>query len=134
REKVRRALQVIQERHEVLRTALVQQGENLVQLVASAKEVPLPWQEVDLQAVPAGQKQTALEEQLLAEARRPFDLARTPLWRALWIEMGGDEQVLAFIFHHSIVDEWSMRLFVQELERLHAADGQIELAGLPALP
>jgi amino acid adenylation domain-containing protein len=134
REKVRRALQVIMERHEVLRTALVQLGENLVQQVATAKEVPLPWREVALQAVPPSQRQTNLEEQLLAEARRPFGLAQAPLWRAVWIELGGDEQVLAFTFHHSIVDEWSLRLFFQELERLYATDGQTELAGLPELP
>ena len=78
RERIRRALQVILERHEVLRTALVQQGEDLVQQVAAAKDVPLPWQEVDLRAAPPSEKQEALEERLLEEARRPFDLAQAP--------------------------------------------------------
>ena len=134
REKVRRTLQAILERHEVLRTALVQQGEKLVQQVAGAKAVPLPWQEMDLQAVPPSQKQAVLEERLLEEARRPFDLAQAPLWRAVWIELGRDEHVLGFTFHHSIVDEWSLRLFFQELERLYASDGQTERAGLRESP
>jgi len=84
--RIRRALHTIVERHEVLRTALVQQGENLVQQVAAAEDVPLPWQEVDLQAVPPGEQQAALEERLLAEARRPLDLAQVPVWRVVWIK------------------------------------------------
>jgi hypothetical protein len=52
----------------------------------------------------------------------------------VWIELAGDEYVLAFTFHHSIVDEWTLRLFFQEWERLYAADGRLELAGLPELP
>ncbi|MCX6917222.1 MAG: condensation domain-containing protein, partial [Verrucomicrobia bacterium] len=134
RERVRRALQAILERHEVLRTALVQQGEDLVQRVGSASEVPLPWQEMDLQAVPPGQKEAVLEEWLLAEARRPFDLAWAPLWRVVWLELAGDEHVLVLTFHHSIEDEWSKRLFFQELERFYVTGGQTERAGLPELP
>jgi amino acid adenylation domain-containing protein len=134
RERVRRALQAIVERHEVLRTALVQNGESLVQQVAAADDVPLPWLEVDLLAVPPSQKQSALEERLLWEARRSFDLAQAPLWRVVWIKLAEDEHVLAITFHHSILDEWTLRLFFQEWERLYAADGRLELAGLPELP
>ena len=134
REKLCRALQAILERHEVLRTALVQLGADLVQQIASANEVPLPWQEMDLRATPPNQKEEVLARCLLEEARRPFDLAQAPLWRAMWIILAADEHVLMFTFHHSIVDDWSLKLFSQELERLYAADGQIELAGLPELP
>ncbi|PYJ33551.1 MAG: non-ribosomal peptide synthetase [Verrucomicrobia bacterium] len=134
RERVRRALQAIVERHEVLRTALVQNGESLVQQVAAAKDVPLPWLEVDLLAVPPSQKQSVLEERLLGEARRPFDLAQAPLWRIVWIKLAEDEHVLGITFHHSIEDERTLRLFFQEWERLYAADGELELAGLPELP
>ena len=134
RERVRRVLQVIVERHEVLRTALVLQGESLVQQIAAAKEFPLPWEEVDLQAVPPSQKQAALKARLLEEARRSFDLSQSPLWRVAWITLAEDEHVLGITFHHSIVDEWTLRLFFQEWERLYAADGRLEVAGLPELP
>lgn len=133
-EKLRRALQVIVERHEVLRTALVLQGEDLLQQVVVAEDVPLAWLEVDLQTVPLDHRQSALEERLLEEARRPFDLAQAPLWRAVWIEFAEEEHVLALTFHHSIVDEWTLRLFFQEWERLYAADGRLEPAGLSELP
>lgn len=106
----------------------------MVQQVAAAEDVLLPWLELDLQAVPSSEKQSALQERLLDEARRPFDLARAPLWRVVWIKLAEDEHVMALTFHHSIVDEWTLRLFFQEWERLYAADGGLELAGLPELP
>ncbi|MEI7912694.1 MAG: amino acid adenylation domain-containing protein, partial [Verrucomicrobiota bacterium] len=130
----RRAVQVIHERHEVLRTALLQQGEQLVQQVGTTDEVPLPWHEVDLQTQPPESQPEALTDLLLDNARRPFDLAQPPLWRALWIQLSPGEQVLQLTFHHSIIDEWSMRRLCAELEQLYAADGQTELAGLPDLP
>jgi amino acid adenylation domain-containing protein len=133
-EKVRRALMAILERHEVLRTALVQTEGNLMQQITGANGVSLPWQEVDLRIVPPNQKEEILAGRLLEEARRPFDLGQAPLWRVVWVHLGEEEQVLAFTFHHCVMDEWSMRLCIQELERFYAADGQIEPAGLPVLP
>ncbi len=130
----RRALQAMMERHEVLRTALVREGNSLLEKIAGARALPLPWQESDLSACPSDQQEAALAERLVEEARRPFDLARAPLWRALWITLGDKEHVLECTFHHSIVDEWSLRLFFQEWARLYETNGRPELAGLPELP
>ena len=74
--RLRECLQTVMSRHEVLRTALVLQGEDLAQQIGAAQDVPPPWLEVDLQGVPASRQQVVLEECLLEEARRPFDLAR----------------------------------------------------------
>ena len=134
REHVRASLRVISERHEVLRTGLVIQGEDLVQQVADAKDFPLPWREVDLRSAPIPEQASALRQVLEEEARRAFDLAEPPLWRVVWIQLAEDDQVLALTFHHSIMDEWSMRLLFQELSRLYDAGGNKELAGLPELP
>ena len=137
REKVRHALQKIHERHEALRTALLQKGANggdLEQQIYGAEKIPLPWQEFDLSEMPADKQPAAKEACLMAEARRPFDLARAPLWRVAWIRVNGNEHILMLTFHHSIVDEWSLRLLFKELEQLYAADGQTDRAGLPQLP
>ncbi len=134
REKVRRSLQAILERHEVLRTALVQNGEDLLQQIVPAKDVALPWKEIDLRAVPPGQRKAALEGLMLEEARLTFDLDQAPVWRAIWVELDEDEHALAVTFHHSIVDEWSLRLFFQELEAIYNSDGQVKSANLPELP
>ena len=122
------------DRHEVLRTALVQEGEQLIQRISAARAVALPWEEADLRQAPTGQKQAVVEKQLAAEVRRPFDLTRAPLWRALWLALEEDEHILALTFHHSLMDEWSLRLLFKECEQLYSAGGDMELAGLSKLP
>ena len=132
--KVQVALQRIVERHEVLRTVLLLQDGDLQQRIYAAGYFPLPWRNLDLQATPSDQQAAALAVQLQADARRPFDLARAPLWRVVWIQLAEHEQVLGITFHHSIIDEWSMRLVCREFELLYAADGCLESVGLPELP
>jgi amino acid adenylation domain-containing protein len=134
REKIKRSLLEIQSRHEVLRTGLVQAEGDLVQLITPATAIPLPWQDLDLRVLSSEQQSSRLEESLRNEARRVFDLAQAPLWRVMWVDLATDEHVLLFSFHHSIVDEWSLRLLFQELELLYAADGLADGAQLPELP
>ena len=122
-------LQVIQQRHEILRTALVQQDEMLLQQVLPSENVALPWQQVDWQQLTSSEWQQRLQD----EVRRPFDLAQAPLWRAVWATLDTDDHILAVTFHHSVVDEWSLRVFFQELAQLYAAGGDVATAGLPAL-
>ena len=133
RETVRAAWQVLLERHEVLRTALVANGPNLMQQVTGPEAIALPWEEMDFSHLPASEAEAAGQARLLDEVRRPFDLGRMPLWRALWIQLAGQEQILALTFHHSIMDEWSLRVIFKELEKLYLAGGRLEPAGLPEL-
>jgi len=64
---------------------------------------------------------------LREESRGPFDLAHAPLWRALWVKLADDENILLLTFHHSIIDEWSMRVLVAELQSLYAGDMPVDL-------
>ena len=114
-DRVRRGLRLALERHEILRTALLDRGGELVQLVIDARDLSLPWREVDLRGVPGASLETTLKERLEAEARRPFDLAVAPLWRVLWVTLADNDHVLEITFHHSIIDQWSIRLLFQEL-------------------
>ncbi len=126
---VRRCLERLLERHEVLRTALTAHEEGLLQIVLPAETVDLPWQEV-----PDHWSEAALQERATQEARRPFDLSRAPLWRAWWGRSSGEEQWLLLTFHHSIIDEWSARILLEELTRLYTANGDPKIASLEALP
>ncbi len=133
RDRLRRCLGVLVDRHEVLRTALVREEDRLVQKIAAAGSMELPWVEEDVRGVPEVGRAAEAERRLMEEARRPFDLARAPLWRVLWMRAGEDEHVLLFTFHHSLLDEWSLRMFFKEWERLYAADGEAARAGLAEL-
>ena len=131
--KLQRSLQALLGRHEVLRTGLTQVGEELFQEIFAESEIELPWRELNLQTFEPDQKSPALEAILLEEASRPFHLAKAPLWRSAWVTLSADEQVLALTFHHSILDEWSLRLLLEELERVYAVDGDADEAQLPKL-
>ncbi len=63
------------------------------------------------------------------EARRPFDLARGPLARALLIRIASDDHLLALTLHHTVADGASLDVLFRELAALYAGDGE-----LPALP
>ena len=131
--RIQEALRTIVRRHEVLRTALVSVDNTLVQQVLDAEEVPLPWSEwnrIDDPSLASPSDRTA---RLIEETRRIFDLGRAPLWRVCLFEIADDEQLLVFTFHHSIIDEWSVRLLVKELETLYAAKGEAEPARLAEL-
>ena len=131
--RARRALEAIVERHEILRSALAWENGDLICRASSLTGMPFPWREIHLENLPANQRQSSLDASLLDEVRKPFDLGRAPLWRMVWIEAGGNERILLMTFHHSIVDEWSMRLLTSEWEKFYDANGDMESAGLPAL-
>ncbi len=131
-ERVCLALQAMQERREILRTALFKRDEVLLQ--EALPYLPTPWRELDLRDAPSEARDSTLRAELLAEARRPFDLARPPLWRALWVTLAEGEHALALTFHHSIVDEWTLRLLLRELETLYAAASGGAAAALEELP
>jgi amino acid adenylation domain-containing protein len=124
-----RCLQQIQDRHEILRTALVHEEGELRQRIVAADVAPLPWTTVDWQSQSPAERESLLK----AEITRPFDLIQLPLWRAMWAQTGRKESWIVLTFHHSIVDEWSLSLFCRELTRLCEAHGDIDEADLPTL-
>ncbi len=132
--RIRLTLLAIVRRHEVLRTTYQHCGGLFVQLVADHGVLTLPWHEISLVAESPFQRNDILQKQILEEVRRPFDLLIAPLWRSIWFELTEIEHVLLFTFHHSIIDEWSLRLFVQEFSALYSCDGDSQRAKLPDLP
>jgi amino acid adenylation domain-containing protein len=108
------ALSEIRRRHETLRTtfSLVEEGE-AVQVVGSASGLPLPL--VDLRGLPLASREAELLRLVRAEARRPFDLARGPLLRALLYKIAEDDHALILTMHHIVCDGWSLGVLVREL-------------------
>ncbi|HVR96471.1 MAG TPA: condensation domain-containing protein, partial [Thermoanaerobaculia bacterium] len=131
-EALRRALNEIVRRHEVLRARFEEAGGQPVQVIAPALEIELPL--VDLgEAAEIGA--LALEE-----ARRPFDLARGPLLRALLVRRSPRsrrwtaEHVLLFTLHHTVSDGWSMGVLAREVAALYEAFAAGLPSPLPELP
>ncbi|SCF34871.1 amino acid adenylation domain-containing protein [Micromonospora purpureochromogenes] len=65
---------------------------------------------------------------LAADVRRPFDLARGPLFRAVLLRINDDRHVLSLTMHHNVSDGWSLGIVAGEVATLYDA----ALAGRPS--
>ncbi|HLX28075.1 MAG TPA: amino acid adenylation domain-containing protein [Casimicrobiaceae bacterium] len=123
-----RALKALVARHEVLRTALVDDGgvPRLRMLEQSAIEL----QVVDLRARPAERARANALSSAQAAPQQRFDLSWPPLLRATLYRVGDADSLLALVIHHIVSDGWSMGVLWRDLRLLYAD----EEASLPALP
>ncbi|WP_411107760.1 amino acid adenylation domain-containing protein [Streptomyces sp. cmx-4-9] len=115
------AARALQQRHAVLRAGFRVQGERPVQVIR--REVPLRWQEEDLGALPADERDAALERVLHEDRARRFDMARPPLMRFTHVKLGEDRHRLVMTRHHILTDGWSSPILIGELFALYAARG-----------
>jgi amino acid adenylation domain-containing protein len=128
-------------RHEVLRTRFALRDDQPVQIIEPAQHIPLLV--CDLRQLPAEEQSAELERVVRKETRRPFDLSRGPLLRAILIRlcgggsMGGagcDVRVLLLVTHHIATDGWSMAIFHRELSQLYRWHAERIPGQLPELP
>lgn len=125
------SLSEIVRRHETLRTTFRTVDEQLMQFVAPAGEVMLPW--TDLRGL--GPVERAQEEHRLIteEAWTPFDLSLGPLMRVRLFRTGESEHVLVKVQHHIIGDDWSDEVFIGELITAYEAFTEGRHPQLPEL-
>ncbi|NDC78555.1 MAG: non-ribosomal peptide synthetase, partial [Chitinophagia bacterium] len=109
---VRAILKLMADRHGILRTRLWQDEEGLWQEELSEDDFRMDWGELDANT------QEECIALMSAEHERLFDLSKEPGWRARWIRQKDREPRLLLVFHHALVDEWSINLFRVELEGL----------------
>ncbi|MFD3658946.1 condensation domain-containing protein, partial [Streptomyces sp. NPDC058620] len=112
------ALSAIVARHEVLRTRLVAGDDGVPhQVIDPATPLPLPVADVSGEE----DRGSAVWALMAADAALPFDLAGGPLIRGLLIRLAPDEHILALSMHHVAFDEWSKRIFNDELSLAYEA-------------
>ena len=127
-----RCLREIVRRHEALRTAFPSREGRPVQKIHPALDVPLPV--VDLTIFPEERREARALELTLEEARRPFDLSRLPLIRALLLRLADEDHLLVLNLHHIVSDGWSTGVLVGEMGELYAAFATGREPRLPQLP
>jgi hypothetical protein len=126
---LRASLELIQSRHDVLRSRCPSDDDGPYALVEPECELPLAF--VDLVARP---DREIWARTLAAEAAAAsFDLEAGPLWRLLLVRLAREEHLLVLVMHHLVSDGWSLRVFAGELRRAYAAALAGEDAGLPDL-
>jgi amino acid adenylation domain-containing protein len=132
-ELLRRACEIVVERHEILRTAIVMRDGEPLQEVLTPGRFELT--AADLSAAASPEQARAEAQALLGElAGRPFDLGGDVLLRVGLVHLPGDEDLLLVVFHHASSDHVSSAVLFSELDAIYAALERGLEPRLPELP
>ncbi|MGY0035033.1 condensation domain-containing protein [Pedobacter sp. NJ-S-72] len=107
------ALQMIVNRHEVLRSVIREQDGIAYQQVLKADQ----WK-LSIFNKEAGFNQELLVKEFID---RPFDLSADAMLRAGLFQVTADEALLVIVMHHIASDGWSLSVIVKELSVLYDA-------------
>jgi amino acid adenylation domain-containing protein len=116
-EPLRRSLNEIVRRHEILRTTFPTTDGQPMQIVHPELELELAI--TDLSSLPESEREARSLILVREEARTPFDLAKGPLFRAGLLRLDENDHVLLLNWHHIIFDGWSLSVFWHELTILY---------------
>jgi amino acid adenylation domain-containing protein len=114
-----RAFRRIIERHQPLRTVIVNGEQGPVQRIRKEFEFRLGWK--DLRDKGREEQELLVAEALEADAVQAFDLSRDLMLRAAFLRLSEEEGVLQFNMHHIAADGWSMGILVKEFGELYEA-------------
>src|SRR5579859_7399053 len=127
------SLQEVVRRHEILRTCFVmdEHGKPMQKVVGERLDVRLPV--MDLQHLEPGAREEQAKKIIAGESNAGFDLSRAPLFRGVMVRMQAGDHIWGLTLHHSICDEWSLGILMEELEQLYEANSRGEESPLPEL-
>jgi amino acid adenylation domain-containing protein len=106
---LRKALEAVIDRHEVLRSVFISQSGQVVQLSGPAAADAIRY--VDL----SGEPETEILRSLACEARKPIDLEHGPVFRATICRVAPNEHIVALVMHHIAADGWSVGILWKEI-------------------
>ena len=125
-DRLRQAFDGVVARHEILRTRYGLDGGRPVQLVDPPG--PAEFELVQLTEGTPAEREIAAAESARTFPGQPFVLEEQWPLRARLIEITHDDHLFVVVFHHIACDDWSVRLFLNDLQGLYAGDQ------MPALP
>ncbi len=113
-----RSINAFIRRHSVMRMRVGIVDHKPVQIYDEHKSFSL--QVVDLESVPTENRQSTLDDLLLAAAIEPMDIERGPLFVIRLYRLNAEHHALFFMFHHVIWDGWCFDLFLKEVGEFYA--------------
>ncbi|HEX8472817.1 MAG TPA: non-ribosomal peptide synthase/polyketide synthase [Pyrinomonadaceae bacterium] len=119
-------------RHEILRTVFPTRDGRPVQIIQPPEPFAVPL--TDLRDLPAEAREAAVEQFILEEGQRPFDLERGALLRVTVLQLGDEEFVLVLVEHHLVHDGWTQGVLLSEFLTLYTAFVNEQPSPLPELP
>ncbi|WP_322044763.1 non-ribosomal peptide synthetase [Paraburkholderia sp. J67] len=112
----RAAWHALTQRHDILRTGFVAQGEGWLQWIARAVELPIEEHDWRNRADQDG-LDIALDTFAAEQLERGFDLSRAPLHRLALIRTGERRYHFVWTHHHLLMDGWSVSQLLGEVLR-----------------
>jgi amino acid adenylation domain-containing protein len=114
---LQQAMDLVVARHEALRTRFtVQESEQIIDAPSA-----VPMLAIDLREFPAAQREAEARRLLEAEAKRRFDLSRDLMVRTALVRMDEQEWIFFVLMHHIASDDWSWRVFCNEVATAYDA-------------
>jgi amino acid adenylation domain-containing protein len=114
-----RALDSMVARHEILRTRFEETDAGPVQVVDEPRSVP--FELVELETLPAAQREAGAMGVVSERARYHFDLTRDLQLRATLVRIAATEHLLLLLSHHIVCDEGSRDILFRELGEFYNA-------------
>lgn len=126
---------VVVARHEALRATFHSDEHGPYQVIHAPTPVRIDPVDVSgTSATPnavADATESLIQQILVDEAERPFDLGAGPLYRFRLFKVGEHDHVLVIAIHHMVIDGWASSLLCREMstiyEAVHAGHGVPEL-------
>lgn len=109
---LKKAVEMVVQRHEALRTTIIGVDEGVVSPKISTTVAGF-FNELDLSK--KKNKKAALDQALQQQATTPFDLSKDSLFNCTLIRLADNDHRLLCKAHHIIVDGLSMNIIIQEL-------------------
>jgi len=119
-------------RHEVLRTTIASIDGRPVQRIEVCGKFELPV--VDLSTCYAQDREGEAKRLIIETFRRPFDLSRDLMLRALLVRLSDQEHILLVVTHHIGSDAWSSEILWRELTALYGACATGRFTDLKEMP
>ncbi|GMQ63802.1 non-ribosomal peptide synthetase [Vallitalea maricola] len=109
---LKRSIEIIINRHDILRTIFSNYGEEVRQHVLPAIKLPLT---IIYNQGTSIEAHSTLDNIIEEERQHVFDLSQGPLFNMHFIQMQEKEYVFLFNIHHIVSDAWSIQLFLKEV-------------------
>jgi amino acid adenylation domain-containing protein len=126
------AIRAVIRRHESLRTIFESVDGHARQVVLPDVDVQVPV--IDLSAHPESERKGEALRIASEEGKKPFDLTRGPLFRAILLQLSRDQHIMVLVMHHIITDGWSISILFRELANCYEDFSSGKQPDLPELP
>ncbi|MBL6448216.1 amino acid adenylation domain-containing protein [Fulvivirga sp. 29W222] len=113
------ALQLMVEKHQMLRTGFYQDRDDLYQILHTTTDAKIS--HYDLSSMGKSQQHQAVVDYLRNDRADVFKIDQRGLWRFTTFALGKDTYCVCFICHHAIIDGWSDASFNTELNNIYVA-------------